>query len=190
MMKEAPYYTTQTRKRGGGMKIVGALMVILSCTGIGLYFSMMTKGRVVELKALKKEMYFLRGDITYGSTPLPEAIELLSRRNTTSHLACFFFHVALQLKKLEGRPFSEIWDEGINKNLEDSYLKEQDKEPLRRLGENLGFLDKDTQVKSIDLYIEILEQELEEAIRTEKEKTRLYNTLGVLSGVFLTVVLI
>lgn len=163
--------------------------MIVSCTGIGLYFSMMTKGRVVDLKALKKEIYLLRGDIRYGSTPLPEAIEMLSRRSS-DHFKEFFFNVALQLKKFGGLPFAEVWDKGIRENLGESFLNEHDKEMLRKLGDTLGFMDKDTQIKSIDLYIEQLEQELLEAVKTEKEKTRLYNMLGVLFGLFLAVVLV
>lgn len=171
------------------MKVIGALLVIFSCTGIGLYFSAMTKGRVADLKALKKEIYLLRGDICYGSTPLPEAFEMLAQRSG-NHFKCFFFNIALQLKKFDGLPFAQIWDKGIQENLSESFLNEQDKEQLHKLGDTLGFMDKDTQIKSIELYIEQLDQELTEAIQNQKEKTRLYNMLGVLCGLFLTVVLI
>ncbi|MDO5293098.1 MAG: stage III sporulation protein AB [bacterium] len=171
------------------IKMIGVLLVIGSSTAIGLYFSTMTKGRVKDLKVLKKYIILLRGDIEYSSTPLPEAIEMLSRRSN-DRFKEFFEKVASELRKLDGIPFTEIWDKGIRENMNEIFLTEPDKDLLRKLGDTLGFMDKDMQVKSIDLYLEQLELELAEAIKTEKEKTRLYNLLGVLCGIFITVVLI
>lgn len=171
------------------IKFIGAILVIASSTGIGLYFSMMTRGRVKDLKMLKKDIYLLRGDIRYGNTPLPESIAMLSRRSN-DRFKLFFGTIAMEIEKLDGLTFVEIWDKGIQTALGDTFLNETDKENLKRLGDTLGFMDQDMQIKSIDLFIEQLEEELAEAIRTEKEKTRLYNLLGVLCGIFITVVLI
>lgn len=169
--------------------MIGALLVIGSSTAIGLYFSTMTKGRVKDLKVLKKYIFLLRGDIEYSSTPLPEAIEMLSRRSN-DRFREFFTQVAAELRKLDGIPFAEIWDKAIQTNMNENFLTDTDKELLKKLGDTLGFMDKSMQLKSIDLYLEQLELELSDAIRTEKEKTRLYNLLGVLCGIFITVVLI
>ena len=57
-------------------------------------------------------------------------------------------------------------------------------------GENLGYLDKEMQLATIDLYLATIETEIEEAVRTVKEKTYLYNSLGVMAGIFLTIILI
>ena len=171
------------------LKIIGAILVIASSTGIGLYFSNLTKGRVTDLKALKRNIFILRGDIRYGNTPLPEAIEALAIRNNDNFKE-FFHGVVLELKKLDGLTFAKIWDKGIKNYLKESYINATDREQLNKLGETLGYLDKDMQIKTIDLYIEQLENELEEATRTVKEKTRLYNLLGVLFGIFVTIVMI
>lgn len=171
------------------IKIIGAFLVIVSSTGIGLYFSMMMKGRVKDLKALKKEIYLLRGDISYGATPLPEAIGMLARRSK-DHFQPFFQALSVELEKLDGLTFAEIWDKCMLTSLGDTFLNDVDKELLKKLGDTLGYMDKEMQIKSIDLYAEQLELELTEAIQSEKEKTRLYNMLGVLCGIFITVVLI
>lgn len=171
------------------LKLIGACLVILSSTGIGLYFSNVTKGRLCDLKDLKKNMFILRGDIHYGNTPLPEAIEALAARNN-DNFKQFFAGIAKELRKLDGLTFTAIWDKGIHKYLKESYLSPTDRSQLSKLGETLGYLDKEMQIRTIDLYIEQLETELDEAIGSVKEKTRLYNMLGVLFGIFITIVMI
>ena len=58
-----------------------------------------------------------------------------------------------------------------------------------QFGENLGYLDKDMQINTLDLYITQLETEITELAENLKEKTYLYNTLGVMAGVFISIVL-
>lgn len=171
------------------LKLIGACLVILSSTGIGIYFSSITKGRLIDLKDLKKNMFMLRGDIRYGNTPLPEAIEALAIRNH-DNFKPFYEGVVKELKKLDGLPFSEIWDKGVNEYMKDTYLTAADRSHFSKLGETLGYLDKEMQIRTIDLYIEQLENELQEAVSSVKEKTKLYNTLGVLFGIFITIVMI
>ncbi len=171
------------------VKIFGALLVILSCSTIGVYFSSLVRGRVTDLRAMKKNITILRGDIKYGNTTLPEAIGALSRRNVDNFKE-FFAGIEQDLLRSSGLSFQAIWEEGTKNYMKNSYMNQQDREQLNQLGENLGYLDKEMQLKTIDFYIEQLDHELQDSIATMKEKTRLYNMLGILSGLFLTVVLI
>lgn len=171
------------------VKTLGALLVMLSCSGIGLYFSSQVRGRVADLKSMKKSITILRGDIKYGNTSLPEAIGALARRNADNFKE-FYQGIERELIDSSGISFTSIWDKGIHTYLKNTYMNQQDMEQLHHLGDTLGYLDKEMQLKTIDFYIEQLDHELQEAIATMKEKTKLYNMLGVLSGLFLTVVLI
>ena len=171
------------------VKIFGALLVILSCSTIGVYFSSLVRGRVTDLRAMKKNITILRGDIKYGNTTLPEAIGALSRRNV-DNFKDFFAGIEQDLLSSSGLSFQKIWEEGTKNYMKNTYMNQQDREQINHLGENLGYLDKEMQLKTIDLYIEQLDHELQDSIATMKEKTRLYNMLGILYGLYLTVVLI
>ncbi len=171
------------------MKILGAILVILSCTGMGMYYSGLVKGRVTDLKDMRKNITILRGNIKYANTTLPEAIGSLAHRNSDNFRE-FFASVEQDLLTSDGMSFVAIWDKEIKTHIINTYMNQQDREQLTHLGETLGYLDKEMQLKTIDLYIEQLEQDLEDAVHSLKEKTRLYNTLGVLSGLFLTVILL
>lgn len=84
----------------------------------------------------------------------------------------------------------EIWTQAITRDLKDTSITKVDKEQLRKVGECLGYLDKEMQMNTIDLYLSQLEGQIEELSKEIKERTRLYNLLGVMAGIFVTIVMI
>lgn len=171
------------------MKIIGSLLVIGSSTAMGFYISINLKDRIKDMKELKKNIVILRGDIRYGNTPLPEAINSIACRQE-GNFAKFFKYISDELVKLDGVRFYDIWKAAVKEKLKDTSINSKDKEYLSKLGENLGYLDKDMQINIIDLYIEQLESEITEALKVIKEKAHLYNTLGVMAGIFVTIVML
>lgn len=164
-------------------------MVIASCAGMGFYFSSEMKDRIEDLKELRKLISLLRGDIRYAATPLPEAISVLNRRHS-GRFHQFLDYVSTKLNELSGQTFAHIWQTGIDSKLGDTSLSRKDKLQLAQLGENLGYLDKDMQVNTLDLFITQLETEISDLSKTVKEKVYLYNTLGIMAGIFIIIIMI
>lgn len=171
------------------MKIIGCILVIISSTGIGFYFSSEMRSRIDDLKELKKLIGLLRGDIRYASTPLPEAINSIHRRHS-GRFQAFFESVSTKLNELSGLTFSDIWKSATEKELANTSLNKKDKLHLNQFGENLGYLDKDMQMNTIDLYLSQMEDEIKDLSKTAKEKAYIYNTLGIMAGIFITIVMI
>ncbi len=171
------------------MKIIGCSLIILSTTGIGFYFSIDMKSRMEDLKEWKKLICLLRGDIRYANTPLPEAINSAGRRHEGNFHA-FFNTVGTQLQELVGETLAAIWKSAAEKELSCTSLNKKDKIQLIRFGENLGYLDKDMQMNSFELYLTQLDEEITELSRTIKGKAYLYNSLGIMAGVFITIIMI
>jgi stage III sporulation protein AB len=170
------------------MKIIGCILVIGSSSAVGFYFSGELKSRIEDLKELRKLIGLLRGDIRYANTPLPEAIYAITRRHS-SRFDLFFQYVSKQLSELSGETFSAIWRKAVELELLNSALTKKDKSNLIQLGENLGYLDKEMQLNTIDLYLSQIEDEITELSKTAKERGYLYNTLGIMAGVFITIVM-
>ena len=63
-------------------------------------------------------------------------------------------------------------------------------ESLIRLGGELGTIDIEMQVRTLDLYLEQMEQKMEDMRTEQKEKIRLYQCIGVTRGVFLAIILL
>lgn len=164
-------------------------MVLLSCTGMGLFLSEQHKMRIIQLRELRRHMNVLYGEIRYGAAELPEALETTAIRNK-GDIAPFFLLTAKKAKELEGHRFSEIWKYAMEETLKTTCLRREDKQLLEKLGDNLGFLDQKTQLATINLYIHNLEECIEEGTKEMKEKVRLYHLLGVLGGIFITIVML
>jgi len=169
-------------------KIVGCILIILSSTLMGFYCSSELKSRIEDLKELRKIIMLLRGDIRYGNTPLPEAINSIAKRHDGNFKA-FLANVSEKLSERSGYTFSQIWAEAVKKELITTSLNKKDKYQMIQFGDHLGYLDKEMQLNTLDLYIDQLDEEIRGLSGTVKEKTYLYNSLGIMAGIFISIVL-
>lgn len=170
------------------LKVIGCLLVISSSTAIGFFFSNEMKYRLDNLRELKKLIVLLRGDIRFANTPLPEAISAIARRNPGIYKT-FFHNTASKLQELSGITFTDIWKEAVEIDLKDTSLSKKDKQNLIGFGENLGYLDKDMQLNTLELYISNLDEEITEISQKVKEKSYLYNSLGIMAGIFISILM-
>ncbi|QHQ62778.1 hypothetical protein Ana3638_19990 [Anaerocolumna sedimenticola] len=171
------------------IKVIGCILILSSSAGMGLYFSSELKNRIMDLRELKKIIFLLRGDIRYANTPLPEAVQALSLRHEGKYKT-FLSGIADRLNELGGVSFCTIWKEAVVKELDNTSLSKKDLAGLGQFGENLGYLDKDMQINTIDLYISQIEDEIKELSHNVKQKSYLYNSLGVLGGIFITIIML
>lgn len=170
-------------------KVVGCILIILSSTLMGFYCSNELKSRIDDIKEFRKLIVLLRGDIRYGSTPLPEAISAIAKRHE-GNFKGFFIKVSKRLSEHSGNTFSQVWKEAVDKELLGTALNKKDKSMLIQFGDNLGYLDKEMQMNTLDLFLTQLEDEILELSKTAKEKSYLYNTLGIMAGIFISIILI
>lgn len=171
------------------MKIIGCVLVIASSAGIGFFFSSEMRCRIEDLKELKKLIGLLKGDIRYANTPLPEAVSAIARRHS-GNFSAFFRFVSSALQELSGQTFSDIWKLAAEKELLSTSLTKKDKLQLVQFGENLGYLDKDMQMNTFELYLSQVEEEIADLTKSAKEKAYLYNSLGIMAGVFISIIMV
>ncbi len=171
------------------IKILGCILILASSAGIGFFFSGELRNRIADLKELKKLIFLLRGDIRYANTPLPEAVQAMSVRHDGKYKH-FLTVIAQRLNELGGVSFCSIWKNAVEKELGKTSLSKKDLADLGQLGENLGYLDKEMQINTLDLFISQVEEEITDLSRNVKEKSYLYNSLGVLGGIFITLIML
>ncbi len=171
------------------MKIIGCILVIASTAGMGFYLSSEIRTRIEDLKELRKLIGLLKGDIRYASTPLPEAIHSISKRHN-GKFQSFFGNISKQLQELSGGTFAEVWKTATENELVNTSLTKKDKSHLVQFGETLGYLDKDMQMNTIDLYTSQMEEEITDLAKSVKEKSYLYNTLGICCGIFIIIIMV
>lgn len=170
-------------------KIIGVCLILCSSTAIGFELSRQLKERVEELESIRKLLLMLRGEIKYSHSTLAEAFQAIGRRLKSSYGA-FLLKAADEMDSMEGQTLAQIWERCVNEELKESALKKEDREKLVHLGSQLGYLDTEMQISTIELYLEQVQEEIKNAAESCKRNGRLYRTMGVIAGIFLVILMI
>lgn len=170
------------------MKIAGSLLVTMSCGGLGFWKAAQWKEHRSMLEQLRKMILLLKGEILYAHAPLGEALEQVGRKSE-GVLGKFFCQVAGRIQEQEGGLFYELWKEEINRYKKDFLLTEKECQELQAFGEHLGYLDLGMQERTIELYLEQLELSINFYRDHEQEQTKLCASLGVMGGLFLSIIM-
>lgn len=171
------------------IKIIGAVCIIIACTAIGFSGSYRLYGRYGELAELKKILCLLSGEIRFGSSTLEEAFGTMAERVEVPYSG-FFNWLSEKMGERTSVSLAALWQEAVEKRLPGARLDRGDKELLGRIGKDLGCLDRETQLNTIALAAEQVEERKQALSGELPKKMKLYNCLGILSGVFLTILLI
>lgn len=171
------------------MKVAGASLVILSCTGMGAETARQWKERRRLLETLKRMISQLKGEILYSNLPLPTAFLRTGQRGSGA-AGRLFLAVAKRMEEEQGTSFEEVWNQETKAFFGACALGTGEMEQLSAFGACLGYLDRDMQERTMDFYLEELEQEIQTLRKNETERCRLALGLGILGGLFLAVVFV
>ena len=172
-------------------KWTGAVLVLFSAGGLGIWSAMQWKGRLRMLETLRQMIYFLKGEITYSRAPLAEALERVGKREP-GPLGGLFEAAAEGIYMQEGESLQEIWSREVGLLSSPKVrlpLTDEDLEQLTGLGEHLGYLDVDMQERTLKLYLEQLDLSIDYLRTNQREKCRLYTSLGIMGGMFLVIMM-
>lgn len=169
------------------IKFIGASTVVL-CTGL----MGMSKGRKYalrprQLRNLQSALQMLETEISYGATPLPEAMEQIALR--TGKPENILFNAAREeLMSMTGCTVKEAWERSLNLFSRHSVLEESDYIVLRQLGSSLGISDRQDQSKHLHLALEQLKAQEANAADRASTHVKLWNYLGFLAGLSLVTI--
>lgn len=171
------------------IKGTGVCLVIFAASAYGMMMGKELKARLSELKELKKIMFLFKSEIAYGKTPIFEAAQNISGR--CSPFFKKIFEDFCECEKLEkNKMIDEIWKEVMSKGFLNSHLSRQEQNSFIEVGKSLGLMNSDTQEKTIDIYLSELSVSIEELEKTVPAKVKMYNSLGVMLGVIITIIMI
>lgn len=170
------------------MKVFGAFCIVSGASGFGFWLSVQYRRRLAGLEQLRQMIFLLKGQILYANAALAEALEAVGERSAGA-LASIFAEAARLLGQQEGEPFAAVWSRAVREQSPD-YFTKTDMQELEALGTQLGFLDRDMQERTLLLYLEQLDLQIGSLRDHRQERCRLYSSLGVMGGLFLTVLLI
>ena len=162
-------------------KMLGILCIVSGSSGLGFLYARELELRLIELKQLQQMLLQLRGEIRYMHQPLPDAFWHLSRKAPVLFVD-FLTKMAQELQKRDGQSAEEIWKRNLKKCLIGLHLDKQEQKDLEKLGSMLGYLDVDMQLNALDYYLEQLKESSLRATEVSKTQKKLYQSMGILGG--------
>ncbi len=173
------------------LKIIGAICI----TGATTLYAKGLVGeltcRIATLKAIKQSFCVLKGELRYGVETLPSAFMNVGEKCSVGQEAVrdFFWGVGGKLKTENGSVLKETWEQEAKKLATEGHLDGKECDNLVRVGDGLGYLDLTQQLNNIELYLEGVDEDIAALSEKYADNCRMYMGLGVMAGLFLTIVL-
>lgn len=168
------------------MKWIGFLMIMTGCAGIGFSYINEYTRRIEALTQIRDMMHYVQEMITQERLPLFEAVQRSGQRMEGAYRT-FLLEVARQMELFSGEDIALIWHkqaEGMQR-----LIARQDYQDFVHCMDQTGFATADAQGTAICRYESQLSEKINLLSRQKEEKCKLYRSLGILSGIFICVLL-
>lgn len=168
------------------LKAAGMFLIIISAAGLGFNKSHELISREKALGMLLRMVILLKGEIRCGNASLPEAFTGVGRK-LMGEYGDFLLTTAEKARNCPGIRFGEIFRQCAEEKLGHLPVSGEEKEAFYILGDHLGYLDLEMQMKQLELYEGELLRSIEELKLEIPAKKKIYQSLGVLGGILLAV---
>ena len=171
------------------VKTFGAVLIIGATSLWGIRAADRINDQYVQMQYLKKLIYQLRSEIRYARSYLGEAFRHIGTSSREPYKG-WILEIYDRLEHKNRGTLADIWEDTVKKRISGG---------IRPSGGGTGQTDKswrpgvadiEMQVKTLDLYLEEMSLSMEEMRGRMKAKVRLCHCLGVMSRIFITVLLI
>lgn len=166
------------------LKYVGLVLIISISSFSGIYFSATLKARLVALKKINYLIDEIMTLLRYKASTVYEIINHLIKNERFSDFS-FLRNIAAD----SATSFQLDWCNSLEEN-PPLNLKKDDLTILADIGRNLGTSDIEGQLSTLNLQQNELKKLISSAEADCERKTKLYRSLGVLVGAFISVMLI
>lgn len=171
------------------IRVLGMAVVLLASCGLGFRISYELIYRMEDLQQIKRVIIMLRGEIKYANAPLTEALSSIAFR-VAAPWKELLKEITETMEACDGETFASIFQTVQKKYLDGTSLLPSDISRLADFGANLGYLDKEMQIRNIDLYLEELEEQMKEAGEKVEKNSKLYRIMGMAVGVLILIIIL
>lgn len=166
--------------------IKGMLLIILFSMSIllGIKLAGRYRNRTKELKEIKNAIHLLEIKIRYTQESLPEIFNQIEEK-IEDPIASIFRNAK---KEMKNETAEKSWNMALQKST--TNLKQEDIKVLQGLGRLLGQTDLEGQISQIEVTLNFLEEQIQEATKEQQKNEKMYKSLGIITGLALVILLI
>ena len=165
-------------------KIILLISIIVASTLLGILFSKKYSNREKELKEMKSALNIFATKIKFTYEPIPNV----------------FLEIANKIEGNVGQIFARASNRMKEENAGDAWanaftdvpnnLTKEDITILSNLGRLLGQTDVEGQISEIEVVVQFLDTQLEQAKQEKIKNEKMYRTLGIVGGLTIAIILI
>lgn len=168
------------------IKLIGALLVVASCGGVGFHVAFSHRREERLLQQLMKLLDYIRNELQYHLTPLPELCGKAAGE-CSGILSKAFLNLSTELT-MQVFPHVGICMNAVLMQITD--LPKGIHDIMQSLGNCLGRFDLDGQLKDIDIIRLECSNKLAKLQDNRDARLRTYQTLGICAGAALVIIFI
>lgn len=161
------------------LKYLGLILIVLTCFGIGFYYSLRLKYRYEFLSSFNEFLSTLETNIRYNSADIFSLIKSSASESISEYF----------LKRNE-KSFQSYWNSCISALPKRLALKKDDYNLLYEFGRMLGATDIEGQLNHINLYKELIKHNINNSDKELKQKSKLSKLLGLFAGLTIALILL
>ncbi len=170
-------------------KLVGSILVVLSTSIAGIMYGKQLNEYIDILVELQRILQLIQGEMHYTTAPLGNVFHDLSRKVREPYKS-WLQAISAETELREENQFEKIWIKCVERYLKPLHLKERHYTKIEEYGFYLGQMDHHTFEKTGQLYIEQIDYEIKKMRTAVDSKKRIANCIGVMSGIFIVIMLL
>lgn len=166
------------------IKYILLIGILIASILIGRLISKKYVDRVKELKEMKNALNIFKTKMRFTYEPIPDIFEEIAKQLTNGNIATIFL---IASKKMKQKTAGQAWEEALE---EENNLNKEDKEILNSLSRLLGKTDLEGQLSEVEVTTTFLETQIKKAEEARKKNEKMYQTLGMVAGLAIVIVLL
>ncbi|MFC3768279.1 stage III sporulation protein SpoIIIAB [Paenibacillus sp. GCM10012303] len=170
------------------VKLLGAVLILAAATLYGFARASVYARRPRQIRQLIHALQRLETEMTYGFTPLPEALLRIADQ-LEPQIAALFRSAAEPLSTQSGITAGESFRDALNVCWKQTALSSNEREILSQMSYTLGISDRTDQAKHLRLAVTLLQAEEQNAWDEQRRYEKMWKSLGVLAGAFVVILM-
>ena len=169
------------------IKLIGFIIIVLSCGKIGIDLSQKYCNRTKELKSFIHLLERIKSDISFSNCTITDALSknIENKNNVISSMILSILNSVNE----NSVALEDAFNTYINKNGDNISLQRKDIEEINGFFSMFGIGDREDEINNLNNTINNLKIFLQDALEDEKKYVRLFRTTGVLAGFLIAIIL-
>lgn len=168
------------------LKLIGALLVIIGCGGVGFSYAAAHRREEQCLRHLTAALDYIECELQYRLTPLPQLCRLAGNE-AHGCVKSVLLNLAVELENQVAPDVMSCMN-AVYESVKD--IPKRTKNALDVMAQSLGRFDLEGQLKGLKMVRNVCRRDLEELSANRDVRLRSYQTLGLCAGAALAILLV